>query len=352
MNASTPSLSIVYAGPMNRGSTCRQRALALEALGHRVIAVDLVPGEHAARRLTLAWRVKNRLLGERDDTGFNARLLALPESPAPDVLWVDKGLTVAPATLDALRERWPHALFVNYSGDDMFNPRNQTSAWRANLPRYDLCATTKSFNVPELRAAGARDVLFIEKGYSTEVHHPYEVTPELRARLGGDVGFIGWPEAARERSMRALARSGVEIRIWGPWPRAKGGDGLRIEGRPLWDEEYAQAISAFRINLGFLRRVNRDRHTTRSVEIPACGGFLLAERTDEHQRLFREGEEAEFFANDGELAEKTRWYLAHEAERARIAAAGLRRCREGGYTYESRLDHILRHALAARAAAA
>ena len=205
MTAPLAPLRIVYVGPLNHGATCRQRLLALEQLGHRLTPVDIVPGELAARRLSFGWRVRRRLLGERDEARTNERLLALPASPAPDVVWVDKGLTVEPETLRALRARWPDALQVNYSGDDMFNPRNQTPAWRASLPLYDLFATTKSFNVPELRAAGARGTLFVDKGFSSAIHRPREVTPEVRARFGGDVGFVGWPEAERAASMLHLA---------------------------------------------------------------------------------------------------------------------------------------------------
>jgi hypothetical protein len=348
----TAPLAILYAGPLHAGTTCRQRMIALGDLGHRVTGVDQVPSDLARRQRAIGWRVRRRLFGDRDDSRLNARLLAVPPSPAPDVVWVDKGLTIEPATLLALRARWPRAIFVNYSGDDMFNPHNQTPAWRACVPLYDLFATTKSFNVPELLAAGARDVLFADKGFSPAIHNPHEVTPELFERLGGDVGFVGWPEGARERSMRYLASHGVPVRVWGPWPRWKARPNLRVESRPLWDHDYACALSAFRINLGFLRRVNRDRQTTRSIEIPACGGFLLAERTDEHQRLFREDVEAVFFSDDRELLEKCRYYLAHEDERARIALAGRRRCVEGGYAYDQRLDFILRHALERRAVAA
>ncbi len=343
---------VVFVGPLYDGSTSRQRLQCLARLGHRVTPVDTVPGRLVEKRFTLAWRIRRRLLGDWDESGFNARLLALPERPAPDLVWIEKGLALEPGTLCALRARWPGAVLLHYSPDDQMNPRNQSRQWLAGLPLYDLHVTTKTFNVPELRAAGARDVFYVAKGYSPEVHRPHAVTPELRERLGGDVGFVGWPEAAREGSLRFLAREGVAVRVWGPWPRAKSAPNLRVEGRPLWSDEYARAISATRINLGFLRRVNRDRHTQRSVEIPACGGFLLAERTDEHRELFREGEEAEFFASDGEMLEKVRWYLAHEDARARIAANGLRRCREGGYDVDRRMTAVLAHALGARAAEA
>ncbi len=348
----TAPLTIAFVGPLYVGSTTRQRLIAFEALGHRVLPVDIVPGPLAARRLTLGWRVKRRLFGDFDESRANERLLALPDAPAPDLVWVEKGLTIEPDTLRALRAKWPAATLVAFSPDDMFNPRNQSRQWRGGIGLYDLHVTTKSFNVDELRAAGARDVFFFEKGYSPEVHRPWPVTPDLRAHFGGDVGFVGWPEGARERSMRHLARHGVPIRVWGPWPRWKHAPNLAVEGRPLWDDDYARAISSFRINLGFLRRVNRDKHTTRSIEIPACGGFLLAERTDEHLALFREGVEAEFFGDDDELLEKVKYYLAHEDERARIAAAGLERCRRDGYDNHSRLARMLEVALPTRTLAA
>ena len=348
----TPSLRILYVGPLVTGSTCRHRLVALRNLGHDVVEVDQLPGDLARVHDSFGWRVQRRLFGDRDDSRLNVRMLEVPRGFAPDVVWVDKGLTVEPATLIALRERWPEAIQLNYSGDDMFNPRNQTATWRGCLPLYDLCVTTKSFNVPELKAAGAREVQFVDKGFSPEVHRPHQVTPELRERLGGDVGFVGWPEAARERSIRHLARNGIEVRIWGPWPRHQSAPNIRIEGRPVWEDEYAQALSSFRINLGFLRRANRDLQTTRSVEIPACGGFLLAERTPEHERLFRENVEAVFFSDDDELLEKVRYYLAHDDERARIAAAGYRRCIDDGYAYDRRLDFILGRALGLRGVAA
>ena len=115
------------------------------------------------------------------------------------------------------------------------------------------------------------------------------------------------------------------------------------------ERHYASAISAFRINLCFLRKANRDRVTTRSVEIPACGGFMLAERTEEHLALFEEDVEAAYFSNDDELLDKARWYLAHEGARARVAEAGRRRCWSGSYTYERRLEEVLAH-VGARAA--
>jgi spore maturation protein CgeB len=345
---------ILFVGPLVHGCTSLQRCRAFQRQGHDVRAVDLLPPPWSRVHLTLPYRALNRLGGPYDLAGAN-RALRRDRGPAPDLVWVEKGLALAPGTLRALRRRWPDALWVNYSADDMFNPRNQSRQWRACLRLYDAHVTTKTHNVPELAAAGARAVVQVDKGFDPEVHRPMPVTPEVRERLGGDVGFVGWPEAERAASLLHLTRHGVSVRVWGPWGRPRASHpGLRVEGRPLWADEYASALSAFRVNLCFLRKANRDRHTARSIEIPACGGFMLAERTPEHQALFEEDREAVFFSDDAELLEKVRWYLAHEDERARIAEAGRRRCWSGGYTHEQRLAQVLgrlpwRGAAAARA---
>ena len=103
-----------------------------------------------------------------------------------------------------------------------------------------------------------------------------------------------------------------------------------IEDRPLWAEEYAKAISSFDICLGFLCKANRDLQTSRTVEIPACQAFLLAERTDEQRDCSRRPRRRSFSGTKEELLRKIKYYLAHPEERKRIAAAGRKRCLRSG----------------------
>jgi len=111
------------------------------------------------------------------------------------------------------------------------------------------------------------------------------------------------------------------------------------------DLAYTKGIAATRINLGFLRKENRDLQTDRSIEIPASGGFMLAEYSDEHARLFDDGKEAAFYSNPDEMVAKARYFLEHDAERAAIAAAGRARCLTDGYSHDERMRFMLARAM-------
>lgn len=84
-----------------------------------------------------------------------------------------------------------------------------------------------------------------------------------------------------------------------------------------------------------------DLQTTRTMEIPACGSLLMAERTVEHEQLFKDKEEAVFFSSNGELLELCQYYLGHEQERKRLAEAGRRRCLTSGYSNEETIKRVL-----------
>ena len=112
-------------------------------------------------------------------------------------------------------------------------------------------------------------------------------------------------------------------------------------GKPAYGLEYAKVLNATKINLCFLRKLNRDVQTTRSVEIPACGAFMLAERTEEHRRLFAEGVEVDYFEGVEELERKCRWYLANDEERDDMARRARARCVDHGYSNSERLRKVL-----------
>jgi spore maturation protein CgeB len=116
---------------------------------------------------------------------------------------------------------------------------------------------------------------------------------------------------------------------------------LKIEPQGLWGDEYRMAINSFDISLGFVCRKNRDLHTTRSFEIPACQVLLVAIRTVDHSALFIEDREAVFFDGRDELISKVRYYLANPDAARKIALQGYLRCINSGYDHKSCSQKIL-----------
>lgn len=347
MAAAPTRLRIVFVGQLQYGGTCQHRLEALERLGHVVTPIATRGDVRQRRWLRLASRVTNRFGWPLDVTQASKSLVSAVRDVCPHVVWLDKALTIRPAALAAIKEAAPAARLLGYSPDDMYARHNQSRRFLASLPYYDCFFTTKSYGVAELKRLGVRQVVFVGNAYDPATHAPVELSAAERVKLGGAVGFVGAWEPERARSMEHLASRGVPVRWWcgavRPWQSATTPH-VRLEARQVWQHDYASTISAFDINLGFLRKINRDLQTTRSVEIPACGAFMLAERTDEHLALFEEGKEAEFFASDEELLEKASFYLANPQLRRKIAAAGRERCLRSGYSNDSRLAWMLEQA--------
>jgi spore maturation protein CgeB len=324
-------------------NTSVHRVRAMQSLGMELQVVDCADdarsGLSGLDARARAWLFRQGLPVRLPDPGGNNERLLAASARDWDMVWLEKALTVGATQMLALRSACPRAMLVGFSPDDMHARHNQSLQFLEALSLYDAFLTTKSYNVEELRQAGCPRVLFAGNGYDPQAFRPVPASSADRTRLGGDVGFIGSYERERAETMAKLAAQGIKVRVWGNgWEQARvAHPNLTLEGRPLHGDDFAIACNAFKINLGFLRKLNRDQQTTRSVEVPACGGFMLAERTPEHLDLFIEGQEAEFFSSVEELAAKCRTYLADDVGRETIAKRGHQRCLTSGYSNASRL---------------
>jgi spore maturation protein CgeB len=345
-------LKILFVGPLKVGSTTLHRMTALKQLGHSVHGIDTWHAPAAGNPLAVMDRLMVRAYrfgspiraSYRDWVDANGSILSAYQNRRWDVLWLDKGVTIDPETLREVKTRYGQTRIVGYSPDDMMARHNHSRQFIDGLPHYDAFFTTKSYNVGELKSAGSSAVFFVDNAFDPVTHRPVKVSSEDMRRIGGEVGFVGSYEGARANSIRLLAQSGVAVRIYGDnWQRLKDEkvSGLFIEGKTVIADEYARTICSFDINLHFLRKINRDQQTTRSIEIPACGKPMVAERTQEHLNLFEDGKEAIFFDSDDELLEKTQYYMKHPSICERIGRAGRDRCLRSGYSNQHRLKQML-----------
>jgi spore maturation protein CgeB len=284
-----------------------------------------------------------------DKYNHNKRIINKCKEVVFDYIFIVKGNHIKPSTLKKIKIISRNTKLISWTQDDMFAWHNRSLYYTLGLKYYDLIVTQKSYNCnkDELPSLGAKNILFQNKSFLPRLHKPCKDCSKIKFKH--DVLFIGFAEKERYESINFLAKNGIRVVIYGSgWDKVnfKGNEqkNLTFHYENLVNENYANAISCSKISLCFLRKQNRDLQTSRTVEIPACGGFMLAEKTREQMDLFEDGKEAVYFSNDDELLKNVKYYLDNEKERRLIRSKGLKKCLDSDYSYQNRAKEIIQKA--------
>jgi hypothetical protein len=335
-------MKILYVGTSNYGSLSSMRMKTMIDLGNEVDNID----PYAIKCKPLLYNLVNiahkifwHLGWPLDINNANNKILEYLNKKNTEMVWVDKGVHVRKQTLLKIKLKHPKVKLIHFNPDDPFGNFGK-AGWRwfiGSIPYYDLHFVPRVENIKEYKALGARDVVQILPfwGFDPSIHKPAELLSEAVFNAMSEVVFLGAYELERYQSLLFLANNGIRITLMHDWPEKYWHQNfIRLPG-PVYGMEYARTIASFKIALGYLRKGNRDEHTSRSVEIPACGTLMLAERTAEHQILFAEGLEADFFSTNEELLDKVNYYVLNDKIRKKISISGYERCKSSGYDYRS-----------------
>lgn len=338
-------MKILYIGSLSEGQTSLERMRAMEALGHSTVGIGM------ERSLHIVLRVLSKLLqtvgAYPDFSRLNRDIRAAISAQQFDLVWVDKGTAVHPATLRFIKKRQPQCRLAHLNPDDPFGSYHKGwGLFLRGLPLYDVHFVARTPNVEEYRQRGASNAVVYDRSFSKTLHRPLTLSEADLAQYAAPVGmgFIGSHAPDRARCIAYLIQSGIPVAVYGNgWEGKECWDLIRphFRSKALMGEEYVKAINGMGIALHFLRHENRDEQDSRTFELPACGACMIAERSPKHEAFFKENEEAVFFDNSEELLEKVRYHLAHPDVARRIGAAGRRRSVESGYDHESRMKQLL-----------
>lgn len=267
-------------------------------------------------------------------------------------------------------------------------------------PHYDWCLVPEEFRLKDYVAMGARPI-YCQEAANPNIYKPYDVPVEFDVTFVGQAygdrpGYIeylldqgidarvwgyGWqklkPEsrsAARLRQAQRLVRIGGKLltpagwravaerakRVMQPKAEVAGCDvsfGLlnvveelpvEILGGTLSDTEMIQLYSRSKINLGFSTCGNTHQTGERIVqvrlrdfEVPMSGGFYMVEYMEELEGFFDIGKEVVCYEGPEDLAEKIKYYLAHDDERGQIRKAGYERCLRD-HTWHKRFEMVFK----------
>jgi spore maturation protein CgeB len=331
-------LIILFLGA--NGYNTVKRANALKRLGHDVVHLDpysLIPFRDFVGRLIYYGGASVI------ESYLKKKITPLLNKCSFDVIFVDNEELVGRNILSVLRK--VSNILINYNNDDPFGTRDKKK-WRLYLeavPYYDLLAVVRPVNVAEAYALGARKVLQVFMAVD-ELDGPRVITPQDRLQFSHDVLFVGTWMPERGPFLQRLMQAGVPLAIYGnSWHKAPEWRALQPawRGPAIYGDDYLKAIQLAKISLGLLSKGNRDLHTTRTFEIPYCGGLLCAERTSEHLQLYSEDVEAVYWSDVNECIEKCQKLLSDEKMRADIAEKGRIRCLRNGIFNESNVTKML-----------
>jgi len=337
-------MRIAYSGPGQ--GTSLHRASALKRLGHEVTIID--PWEWLGRSKWVSrWAWHTGGLGF--EMRINRPLLTAVFAARPALIFVNQGEFLGPVLLRRLGSL--NVPIVNYTNDNPFAGRDgmRFRLYRDALPRYSLLAIAREESLALAKRLGARDAMRVWYTADEKAHRPRLIDPEVQEHYASEVSFIGTWMPERGPFMAELIRRGVSLSIWGDrWQKAPEWQLIapHWRGPGIYDDDrYAAAILSARICLGLLSKGNRDLHTSRSIEIPALGGLLCAERTSEHLVLYEEGREAVFWKDAQECAAVCKHLLEDEPLRQSIARSGHERALRNNHFNEPMLAAVIERAM-------
>lgn len=288
---------------------------------------------------------------------LNRAVMAEVEAKQPDLVLFWRPTHILPETIRQLANMGISS--ASYNNDDPFGPKAHGNVpWHHHflwywyikcLPFFNRNFFYRKINCTEAKASGARHADVLLPYFMPWQDRPVQLTETERQRYEADIVFAGHHEPdGREESIRALVLAGVSVKLWGGhyWSRAVLGDLYDSLAPivPAEGDEYAKALCGAKVCLCFLSKLNRDTYTRRCFEIPACGRVMLAERTADLMRFFKEDEEACFFSTQDELVTKAKWLIDNPDIRERIAQAGLRRVWADGHDVGSRAKYFVESA--------
>ena len=336
-------MKAAYIGILSPGSTSKMRAETLESLTPDSVwtRIDTDPPLQQSAKVwrSAAYRMKRGPAMDRINRSVREALTGT----AFDLVWLDKAVFLDEQTMGVIRSV-AHRM-VHFTPDTAFYA-NRSAHFERTMPLYDLLVTTKSFELEKYHAqVSAERVMLTTQGYDPNVHFPRN-GPEDRRR---EAVFIGFAEPDRERCVATLLEADVPVRLggigWGRFVRKwKDHPSLRFDGEAIFGDSYATLLSRAWIGLGLLTKRLPELHTTRTFEIPACGGVLATERTADTSGMFAD-DEALFFEDYESLAQRISALFRSEdiSVMEKIAAAGTRRVTADGRDYPTILSGILRH---------
>jgi spore maturation protein CgeB len=323
---------LLIATPLRPGRTKvgLNMGTALAELGHSVEFFDYDDRPPLMQITPRVLRGQDWPARQRDYV--NRRLLDRARAFRPDVFLAVKALQIHPETVGELAAMGIRT--VGYWIDDPI----QSDRSLALAPAYQHYFTNDASSLARYRDAGLVHVHHLPSSADTRMFRPL-----ANVRPFADVIFVGTRTDRREEILGRL--QDFDMRVYGPgWRKSS------LRRSCVYPEAFGsltnRVYNSARINLNIHAWFGHgSAMNLRLFEVPAAGAFLLTDWVAEIDAAYVDGEHLACWRDLGELREKIAYYLAHEAERRRIARQGREHFLRN-HAYTTRVETVLAIAFA------
>lgn len=288
-------MKILIIGSDYRWSIERIYKRELLKLGNDVVHVPVQNWYYEFYYKSPIHKVLVRLGITRLQAKIQKRILAEINGQSFDLIWVFKGMELTPQTLLTLKKKTTR--LINFNPDNPFIFSGKGSG-NKNITRsiylYDEHFTYNHEVKAKIESEFKLKCTLLSFGFDNEVISIEELNEveEIKA-----VCFVGNPDSYRSKILQEIVDKGLPLHVYGhDWHKHLKHPSLTIHGA-VYEKDYYKTLRKYRVQLNIMRVHNLNSHNMRSIEVPGCGGIMLAPRTKDHEAFFEEGKEA-FYFND------------------------------------------------------
>ena len=280
---------------------------------------------------------------------INWHILRQVEQTRPDVVFFHNSRHVFPSTIRKLRVGPTRPFLVHFTNDNPYSKRASYWRWRLlrdAVPLYDKHFVYRPANLADFTRAGAKSVELLPPYWFPRMSRNFQ-----RERNAGgftwDLAFGGHYEPdGRREVLEALAESGLRVRVTGGgWRRELAGTSSPLLNfgsvEPSLGHHYNELIGLSKISLCFFSSLNEDVYTRRNFEIPAMGGAMLSQHSEEITHFFSPETEALYFKTLEEIPAKVSDLLSSDSQREAMAERATARLYRDRHSNKDRMVTVL-----------
>ena len=278
------------------------------------------------------WRLIRKLpkLKAINNGFFNRALVNLCNTERPDVLFVNKGMTISPQTLKEIKSMG--AKTVNWFPENV-----KIDIYRnwflSNVKLYDYFI---SFDSSILDYEG--NTFYVPVGVDPDKFIIPNLSQSDYDKYSCNLCFIGAYSRDREHYLSRVKDLGLRIFGWKGWETSSLKE---FYGGPLSLEESIKVYNCAKICINMNTTPPVNGVNLKTFEIPLAGGFQLSDFRKDVADLFVIGTEIEIFHDENELRTKSIFYMENEQLRKSMIQAGRMRVLRD-HTLEKRVGDMLR----------